>query len=92
MTPEETYQCCKKLMDRKKELEIQTNDNEADVQIVLDEEFRLLRETKPVIYRNLVTGKITLKQFKQFAESAQCVMTQLHGPSSKKPPNPVIFN
>ena len=98
MTPQETYAICKKLIKRKRELELQNAMSKQDVLVILNEEFSLLKETKPYIYKNLVTEKISLDQFKQFAESAETVMSQLHNTDTNsdianppKPPKPVIF-
>ena len=91
MTPEETYQRCKLLLSRKKEL-LQKKLNQSSVQKILDSEFPVLCNEKPVIYKNILSEKITLDQFKQFAESAQCVMSQVHNPTTNgKPPEPIIF-
>tara|TARA_B110000285_G_C15019421_1_gene560761 strand:+ start:64 stop:345 length:282 start_codon:yes stop_codon:yes gene_type:complete len=92
MTPAETYAQCKSLQSRKIEL-MSTNLKSESIKKVLDTEFATLREKKPVIYKNFLLDKINLEQFKQFAESAQSIMSQLNDAPNKsgKPPPPVVF-
>ena len=92
MTPEEVYTLCKSLQSRKKELK-EKNLRFDSIKKILDTEFAVLREKKPIIYNNFLMDKITLEQFKQFAESAQSIMSQLNGEpnNSGKPPPPVVF-
>jgi len=93
MTPQETYYCCVSLMRRKKELEKKLKRD--SVRKILEKEFEDLFSTKPTIFKNLLSGEMSLEQFKQFAESAQCIMSQMNNPSSgsvSKPPPPVIFD
>lgn len=93
MTPEETYRACKTMMERKKELDAK-NMKSVSVRKILDSEFPELCEKKPFIYNSLISGKITMKQFKQFAESTQSIVSQMTSAANTtgKPPEPVIFD
>ena len=90
MTPEEIYNKCKQLVQRKTELEKKLKKRDSIVYI-LEKEFSNLATNKPIIFKNIISGKIELEQLKQFAETAQCVMNQVNNPSSK-PPEPVVFS
>tara|TARA_B110000438_G_C15754178_1_gene624346 strand:- start:691 stop:963 length:273 start_codon:yes stop_codon:yes gene_type:complete len=90
MTPQEIYNECKQLLQRKTELEVKLKKKDS-VMSVLKKEFSDLATNKPVIFKNIVSGKIELERLKQFAETAQCVINQVHNPSSQ-PPEPVVFS
>jgi len=90
MTPQEIYNHCKQLVQRKTELEKKLKKKESIISI-LEKEFSNLAINKPVIFKNIVSGKIELERLKQFAETAQCVINQVNNPSSE-PPEPVVFS
>jgi len=92
MNPKEIYKQCSLLMKRKIDLEKKLKKKES-LKTILAKEFPYLATEKPYIFKNLLSGDMSLEQFKQFAESAQCIMGQLNSTSSSSgPPKPVVFD
>ena len=90
-SPREIYYICKEIIQKKKEME-NNNIPEKEILDKLQNKYSSFVEKKPAIYRNIVHGLINLEQFKQFAESAECVLEQTRSNVDGPPKNPVVFD
>ena len=89
-SPKEIYNICKEILRKKKEME-EDELPEEEIHKKLQNRYSSFIENKPVIYRNIVNGLINIEQFKQFAESAECVLEQTRSNISGPPVNPIVF-